>query len=60
MFIAVFRLRDFSEWGQCQVMDLLKNYKPASEDEMFDFLVSICDSNFYKARSKPDCCNITK
>lgn len=34
------RLRDFSEWDQCQVMDLIKCYQPASEDEIFDLLVS--------------------
>ena len=34
------RLRDFSEWGQCQIMELLKRYQPASEEEVFDLLVS--------------------
>ena len=34
------RLRDFSEWGQCQIMELLRTYQPVSEDEVFDLLVS--------------------
>lgn len=34
------RLRDFSEWGQCQIMELLRDYQPVSEDEVFDLLVS--------------------
>ena len=34
------RLRDFSEWGQCQVLQLLLRYKCANEEEVFDILVS--------------------
>ena len=34
------RLKDFSEWGQCQVLDLLRRYQPVSEDDLFDVLVS--------------------
>ncbi len=34
------RLRDFSEWGQCQILELLRHYHPASEEEVFDLLVS--------------------
>lgn len=39
-FFRTIRLRDFSEWGQCQVLKLLERYHPASEDEIFDMLVS--------------------
>ena len=38
MFLS--RLRDFSEWGQCQVLDFLLRYQPSTEDETFDMLVS--------------------
>lgn len=38
--MCMYRLRDFSEWGQCQVLNLLQHYHPASEDELFDMLVS--------------------
>ena len=41
VFVYTCRLRDFSEWGQCQVLKLLQRYHPASEDELFDMLV--CD-----------------
>lgn len=34
------RLKDFSEWGQCQVLELLRRYRPSSENELFDILVS--------------------
>ena len=34
------RLKDFSEWGQCQVLELLQRYQPTSENELFDILVS--------------------
>ena len=39
-FFHNIRLRDFSEWGQCQVLKLLERYHPTSEDEIFDMLVS--------------------
>jgi AP-4 complex subunit beta-1 len=32
------KLRDFHEWGQCAVLDLLVKYEPASNDELFDIL----------------------
>ena len=38
--VCVCRLKDFSEWGQCQVLDLLRRYQPVSEDDLFDVLVS--------------------
>ena len=35
------RLREFNEWHQCLVLDtLLIRYKPSSEDENFDIMVS--------------------
>lgn len=38
-FCLLFRLRDFSEWGQCQVLQLLLRYKASDEEEVFDLLV---------------------
>jgi len=35
------RLIDFSEWHQCLVLDALTRYKPDSDDELFEILVSI-------------------
>jgi AP-4 complex subunit beta-1 len=32
------RLRDFNEWGQCQILDLLTRYSPSNEEEVFDML----------------------
>ena len=32
------RIREFTDWGQCVVMDLVARYKPASEDEMFGIM----------------------
>lgn len=32
------RLRDFSEWGQCQLLELLLRFHPSSEDEVFDMM----------------------
>ena len=32
-------MKEFSEWGQCQVLDLLRRYQPTSEDDLFDVLV---------------------
>ena len=32
------RIREFSEWGQCAVLDLVARYTPESEDEMFDVM----------------------
>ena len=35
------RLVDVSEWHQCLVLDALIRYKPDSDDELFEILVSI-------------------
>ena len=32
------RIRDFSDWGQCLVMDLVARYKPANEEELFGIM----------------------
>ena len=32
------RIREFSEWGQCAILDLVARYTPTSEDEMFDIM----------------------
>jgi AP-4 complex subunit beta-1 len=32
------RIREFSEWGQCAVLDLISRYSPSSDDEMFDIM----------------------
>ena len=32
------RIKEFSDWGQCAVLELVAKYKPASEDEMFDIM----------------------
>lgn len=37
------RLRDFSEWGQCQILQLLLRYKCEDEEEVFDILSVIDD-----------------
>ena len=34
------RFSEFSEWGQCQVLDLLMCYQIAVKDDIFDILVS--------------------
>uniref|UniRef100_A0A7R9Z186 Beta-adaptin appendage C-terminal subdomain domain-containing protein n=1 Tax=Chlamydomonas euryale TaxID=1486919 RepID=A0A7R9Z186_9CHLO len=37
------RIKDFSEWAQCQVLELVALYRPASESEVFDFLNTLED-----------------
>ncbi len=38
------RLRDFNEWGQCQILEILRRYEPSSEEDLFDILVSFNNS----------------
>jgi AP-4 complex subunit beta-1 len=38
LYYLLNRLRDFSEWQQPMVLDLVLKYTPASEDEMFDIM----------------------
>lgn len=33
------RLKEFTEWSQCLVLQLLARYQPADEEEIFDILV---------------------
>lgn len=32
------RFREFSDWGQCAVLDLIAKYTPANEDELFGMM----------------------
>ena len=32
------RIKDFSEWGQCQVLDLVARYKPENDTELFGIM----------------------
>ena len=33
------RIRDFNEWGQCAVLELLYRYHPESEDDYYEIMV---------------------
>ena len=33
------RLKEFTEWSQCLVLQLLTRYRPSNEEEIFDILV---------------------
>jgi vesicle coat complex subunit len=35
--------QDFSDWSQCQVMELVSHYVPSSENEVYDFLNALED-----------------
>ncbi|GBF87867.1 beta-adaptin A [Raphidocelis subcapitata] len=37
------RIKDFSEWAQCAVLELASHYRPASEAEVFDILNALED-----------------
>ena len=43
------RLRDFSEWGQCQVLELLVRYTPSQNEEVYDMLVRDHLSHYHLA-----------
>ena len=32
------KIKDFSEWSQCQILDLVNYYLPESQEEMFDIM----------------------
>lgn len=32
------KIKDFSEWSQCQILDMVNHYLPESQDEMFDIM----------------------
>lgn len=34
------RIKEFNEWGQCAVLELVAKYKPNSDQEMFDIMVT--------------------
>ena len=44
MYHLLNKIRDFSEWGQCLVLELLLRYTPESTDEVFELMVRICPS----------------
>ena len=35
------RIREFSEWSQCVVLDLVARYSPENEKDVFDIMVII-------------------
>ena len=39
IFHLLSRLKDFSEWGQCTVIDLVSKYTPENQEEMFEIMV---------------------
>ena len=36
-------LQDFSEWAQCQVLEFVSQYRPAGEQEIYDFMNALDD-----------------
>ncbi|XP_064391971.1 uncharacterized protein LOC135339670 [Halichondria panicea] len=44
------RLRDFNEWGQCQILELLRRYQPSSDEDLFDIL-NVLDDRLKHANS---------
>ena len=32
------KIKDFSEWSQCQILDMVNHYLPESQEEMFDIM----------------------
>ena len=36
-------MQDFSEWGQCQVLDFVSRYRPADADEVYDIMNALDD-----------------
>ncbi|GLC44199.1 hypothetical protein PLESTB_000752500 [Pleodorina starrii] len=37
------RIKEFSDWGQCQVLELVTHYTPSSEAEVYDMLNALED-----------------
>lgn len=37
------RIKEFSDWSQCQVLELASHYRPSSESEIFDILNALED-----------------
>jgi AP-4 complex subunit beta-1 len=44
------RLKEFNEWGQCSVMEVLMRYTPSDEEEMIDML-NVLDDRLSHANS---------
>lgn len=38
LLICVCRIKEFSEWAQCLVLDLVSKYVPADSSEIFDIM----------------------
>ena len=43
-------LQDFSEWAQCQVLEAVSSYRPASEQEVFD-IMNVLDDRLLHSNS---------
>ena len=41
VIISFNRFHEFSEWGQCLLLEILLRYMPENDEEMFDIMVSI-------------------
>lgn len=37
------RIKDFSEWGQCQVLEIASHFRPADEAEVYDIMNALDD-----------------
>lgn len=38
MTCNIYRIKDFNEWAQCLVLDLVSKYLPADNGEIFDIM----------------------
>jgi len=36
--ISIYRIKDFSEWAQCLVLELVSKYIPTESNEIFDIM----------------------
>jgi vesicle coat complex subunit len=43
VYSLVNRIKEFTDWAQCQVMELCSHYTPGSESEVYDFLNALED-----------------
>ena len=39
------RFHEFSEWGQCMLLEILLRYQPENDEELFDIMVRSSNSN---------------
>jgi hypothetical protein len=44
------RAQDFSEWAQCQVLEAVSGYRPASEQEVYD-IMNVLDDRLLHSNS---------